>query len=105
MADAEIKICLTFKLLDSVKYSNLYYTRQNLFLWYHHSFWIYLYDIQKRKDSVILKEQPFDFMGKWGWGREDKKKIWNPGSDFALKSNEDMVTVIYTCSTLCIRSD
>ena len=29
---------------------------------------------KKRKDSVILKEQPFDFMGERGWGGKIKKK-------------------------------
>ena len=30
-----------------------------------------VYDIQKRKDSVILKEQPFDFMGEWRFKKKN----------------------------------
>ena len=55
-----------------------------------------VYDIQKRKDSVILKEQPFDFMGEWRF----KKKTLKFTIRFCRK--KDMVTVTY--STLCIRS-
>ena len=66
------------------------------------SYWI----SKKRKDYVILKEQPFDFKGCGvgrGWGcvcagggvEVRLKKNWNPGSGFAGKSNQDMVTVAY----------
>ena len=65
MADAEIKICLNIlnswtvsDTLNSIVIDKTCFCNISSFILN-----LPVYDIQKRKDSVILKEQPFDFMG------------------------------------------
>ena len=47
-----------------------------------------VYAIKKRKDSVILKEEPFDFMGEWRLKKNTKNfEIQDP--ILPEKSNEE----------------